>query len=326
MWLQDVRRSMSPTDGQMTISHAKNARMNHLDISVAGLRLFFDVAQAGSFAAVARLRGVDPSIISRQIKGLEEALGFRLFDRNTRRLHLTEAGRLYLERTQGLLDELEAAREEATDMMSQPTGRLRMTASTAFGERWLMPRMRGFAAKYSGITLDLWLTDSVVDIAQDGIDLAVRLMPQPEGALVARKLLDTRYHVVASTAYLASAGFLMTPNDLEYRDCLLLPLPGYRSHWRFRKNGVVTEVPVTGRMTISNPLALHRAARDDMGPALLADWIVADDLKSGRLVDCLPGWDASAADFDTAAWLVYPSRHYVPGKLRTMIDHLVATS
>ena len=315
---------MRATDGQGAICRAKNARMDHGDISLAGLRLFADVAQAGSFAAVARRRGVDPSIVSRQIKGVETALGFRLFDRNTRRLNLTEAGRLYLERVRGLLEELDAARQEATDVMSQPSGRLRITASTAFGERWLMPRMPEFAARYPGITLDLLLTDNVVDIAQDGIDLAIRLTPQPVGALVARKLMDTRYHVVASPDYLDRVGALSAPGGLRDRDCLLLPLPGYRSQWRFRRDGVVTEVSVQGRITVSNALALHRAARDGMGPALLAGWIVEDDLKSGRLVDCLLGWEVSAADFDTAAWLVYPSREYVPGKLRAMIDRINA--
>lgn len=299
--------------------------MDTADISFAALRLFQDVARAGSFAAVARARGIDPSIVSRQIKGVEQALGFRLFERNTRRLNLTEAGQLYLDRVRGVLDELEAARQEATDILSLPSGRLRITASTAFGERWLMPRLPGFAMRYPDITLDLLLTDNVVDIARDGVDLAIRLTPQPGGALVARKLMDTTYHVVASPDYLEKAGPLSGPDDLRTRDCLLLPLPGYRSHWRFRRGAEVLEVPVTGRVTASSPLALHRAARDGMGPALLAGWIVDRDVGAGRLVECLPGWEASAADFDTAAWLVYPSRDYVPGKVRAMIDHLVTT-
>lgn len=300
--------------------------MDQSHLSLAALQMFFDTARAGSFAAVARARGVDPSIVSRQIKGLEHALGFALFDRNTRRLHLTEAGRLYLDRARGILDELDAARQEATDVMAQPSGLLRLTTSTAFGERWLMPRIAGFAASYPGISLDLMLTDNVVDIAQAGVDLAIRLAPQPVGALVARKLMDTSYHVVASPDYLARIGPLDRPQDLSARDCLLLPLPGYRSQWRFRQGDAQTEVAVSGMITVSSPVALHRAARDGLGPALLAGWIVEDDLQSGRLVDCLPGWDVSAVDFDTAAWLVYPSRDYVPGKVRAMIDYLVATN
>jgi DNA-binding transcriptional LysR family regulator len=113
------------------------------------------------------------------------------------------------------------------------------------------------------------------------------------------------------------------PPDLSGHGCLLFPYPGYRSQWRFRaKTGEVTEVPVNGAVTISNALALHRAALDGLGPVLLADWLVAKDLRSGRLVDLFPKYEATATDFDTAAWILYPSGAYVPRKVRAFIDFL----
>lgn len=299
--------------------------MIHDAISLADLTCFADVAREGSFAAVARKRGLDPSIISRTIASLEGELGFRLFDRTTRRLNLTEAGSIYLERSRTLTAELEAARQEAGDALTRPSGLVRITASTAFGTHWLTSRLRAFMDAYPDIAVEALLTDAVVDIAAERIDLAVRLAVRPEGELVATKLMDTRYHVVASPDYVGREGPLQRPGDLATRQCLLLTLPGYRSRWSFRDADIVEEVAVEGRLAISSPAAIRSAALDGMGPALMADWMVQEDLHQGALVDLLPSWEATAAAFDTAAWLLYPSRDYVPAKVRALIDFLRGT-
>ena len=292
------------------------------DLSLAALKCFSDVASEGSFAAVARKRLVDPSIVSRTIAGLERELGFRLFDRTTRRLHLTEAGSIYLQRSLTLVAELDAARDEASDALTQPSGLIRITASTAFGVHWLTPRLHSFMAEFPDIAMEIVLTDSLVDIAAERIDLALRLAVRPSGDLIATRLMDTHYRVVASPAYLDRAGALAEPGDLAGRQCLLLTLPGYRSMWSFRRGGENQQVGVQGRLAISSPAAIRRAALDGMGPALLADWMVATDLRSGALVDLLPDWEATAADFDTAAWILFPSNAYVSRKVRVLVDYL----
>lgn len=292
------------------------------DISLAALKCFADVASGGSFAAVARKRLIDPSIVSRRIAGLERELGFRLFDRTTRRLSLTEAGTIYLERSLTLVAELDAAREEASDALTQPSGLIRITASTAFGVHWLTPRLHRFMADFPDIAVEAMLTDAVVDIAAERIDLALRLAVRPSGDLIATRLMDTRYRVVASPAYLDRAGSLDDPSDLAGRRCLLLTLPGYRSMWSFRRGEGIQQVAVEGRLAISSPAAIRSAALDGMGPALLADWMVDADLRSGALVDLLPEWEATAADFDTAAWILFPSNAYVSRKVRAMVDYL----
>ncbi len=292
------------------------------DISLAALKCFADVASGGSFAAVARKRLIDPSIVSRRIAGLERELGFRLFDRTTRRLSLTEAGTIYLERSLTLVAELDAAREEASDALTQPSGLIRITASTAFGVHWLTPRLHRFMADFPDIAVEAVLTDAVVDIAAERIDLALRLAVRPSGDLIATRLMDTRYRVVASPAYLDRAGSLDDPSDLAGRRCLLLTLPGYRSMWSFRRGEGIQQVAVEGRLAISSPAAIRSAALDGMGPALLADWMVDADLRSGALVDLLPEWEATAADFDTAAWILFPSNAYVSSKVRAMVDYL----
>lgn len=292
------------------------------EISLSALKCFSDVASAGSFAAVARKRQVDPSIVSRTIAGLEQAVGFRLFDRTTRRLNLTEAGSIYLQRSLTLVAELDAARHEASDALTQPSGLIRITASTAFGVHWLTPRLHRFMAAFPNIAIEAMLTDAVVDIAAERIDLALRLAVRPSGDLVATRLMATRYRVVASPAYLDGADRLAGPGDLADRQCLLLTLPGYRSMWSFRRGESLEHVAVQGRLAISSPAAVRRAALDGMGPALLADWMVEADLRAGALVDLLPEWEATAADFDTAAWILFPSNAYVSRKVRALVDYL----
>ena len=291
------------------------------------LQTFADVVRRGSFAAVARERGVDPSSVSRQIAVLEEELGFRLFDRTTRRLSPTEAGQVYHDRVSGLIEELVTAREAGADVLAAPKGRLRVTASVAFGERWLMPRIASFRRLYPRLDLDLFLSDGVIDIAAEGIDVGIRLGTRMTGSLVATRLFPTRYRVVASPGYVERHGRPDGPGDLADHDCLVFPLPGYRSLWRFRSSErTIAEVEPRGTLTISNALALRRAALDGLGVALLADWTIGADMADGALVDLFPALDASAADFDTAAWIVYPSRAYVPAKTRAFIDHLKETA
>ena len=293
-------------------------------MELSTLQTFAAVARAGSFAARARETGVDPSAISRAIAGLEEELGWRLFDRTTRRLALTEAGRLYLDRVAPLLRGLAEAAEVAGDAVNEPIGRLVITSSVAFGERWLLPRVETFRARYPRITFDLRLTDATVDMTSEGVDLALRLGPRVEGSLVAAKLFETRYHVVAAPDYVRRHGAPTEPSDLATHDGVMFPLPGYRSRWRLRRSGsdAVVEVSPKPVLTISNALALRRAALSGLGVALLADWTVAHDIARGRLVDLFPSHEATAADFDTAAWIVYPTRDYVPSRLRVFVEHL----
>ena len=287
------------------------------------LRTFVDVVRRGSFAAVARERDLDPSSVSRQVASLETALGFRLFERTTRRLAPTEAGRRYHERVAPLVEALELAAEEAGDVVGTLRGRLRITASVAFGERWLVPRLAPFRRAHPELELELALDDAAVDLVAGGIDVGVRLGARMSGSLVATRLLDTRYRIVASPAYLEARGRPPTPAALADHDGLGFPLPGYRSRWRLRDtDGAVETVEVRASITVSNALALRRAALEGLGVALLADWLIDADVAAGALVELFADRDASAADFDTAAWIVYPDRSYVPAKVRALIDHL----
>jgi DNA-binding transcriptional LysR family regulator len=286
------------------------------------LRVFLDVIKRGGFAAVARDSNVDPSSISRAVASLESELGARLFQRTTRRLTLTEAGESFLARIGPLVDELERACEEVSSSGSQPSGTLRLTASVAFGQICLVPLLSAFRRAFPRLRLELLLTDTNLDLVADRIDLAIRLGPSYRGDVIGAKLFATRYRVVASPAYLAREGVPRTPRDLGSRSCLLFPLPVFRDRWLFRRGTTLEEVPIRGDLVLSTALALRSAALDGLGPVLLADWHLHDDFAHGRLVDLFPQHEVTATTFDTAAWLLYPSRRYLPHKVRATIEFL----
>ena len=248
-----------------------------------------------------------------------------LFQRSTRQLSLTEAGALYLARVEAAIDELDEAREAAMAMQSGPRGTLRLTASVAFGETCLSPLVPAFRDAHPELRLELIFTDQNVDLVAEQVDLAIRLAPMIDGDLVCAKLFDTRYRVCASPDYLDKMPPLRTPDDLSNHDALLFALPGYRTRWLFRaSDGRTSDVPVDGSIITSNALTLRQTMLNGQGPALLADWLIDDDIRHGRCIDLFPEHQVTATSFDTAAWLVYPSRRFLPSKVRCMIDFLRA--
>ncbi|MDJ0698502.1 MAG: LysR family transcriptional regulator [Woeseiaceae bacterium] len=292
-------------------------------MDIDSVRVFVDVMKQGSFAAVARQRDMDPSSISRSISSLEDELGFRLFQRTTRKLAPTEAGTEYFDRVEGLIGEFDLAGEAALDLVSSPTGTLRVTACTSFGQRVLAPILPELRCRYPDLTIDLQLVDHAVDIVEDKIDLAVRFGKRPDGDFIVSRLVPRHFRVCASPAYIDQHGNPKSPNALEQRDCLLFSFPGYRSAWKFRRHGEDEfSVPVSGHVLISHGVTMTKCAVAGLGPALLPDWLCADEIRAGELVDLFPAYECTATDFDTSAWLVYPSRSYMPLKLRAFIDYL----
>jgi DNA-binding transcriptional LysR family regulator len=287
------------------------------------IRLFIEVARRGSFATVARDHNLDPSSVSRAVAALEDDLGMRLFQRSTRRVALTEAGHLYLARVEGLVDELDHARDEALTVSVGPVGTLRLTTSAAFGYQCLVPLLSEFRTRYPALKLDLLLTDENIDLLAERVDLAIRLGPSEDSAMIGSKLMSTQYRVCASPEYLKTHRVPKKPQDLRTHRCLLFSLPEFRLRWFFRdRKGGLEEVPVEGDILMSNALALRQAAVAGVGPVLLPDWLVDEELARGRLVNLYPAYRVTATDFETAAWLLYPSRAYLPNKVRVMIDFL----
>lgn len=295
-----------------------------MDLSV--LQTFVDIVKQGSFAAVARERNIDPSSVSRAIAALEKELGIRLLQRTTRQLSLTEAGMTYFQRIEPLVEELQQAIAIATDLSGQPKGTLRVTASVSFGLTCIVPLLPEFRAHYPDLRVDLVLTDANLNLLTERIDLAIRLGSLADSTLIAQRLMPTRYYVCASPTYLKQQGTPHTPEAIVDHNCLLFPLAGFRSQWRFKPQGSPEqnelEVWVQGDTMISNAIALRQCAIAEMGLALLPNWLIDTHLQDGTLVDVFPDYEMTATDFSTAAWLVYPSRTYVPLKVRVFIEFL----
>lgn len=294
-------------------------------MEIQSLELFVDVVKLGSFAAVARQRHIDPSSVSRSVHALEEELKFRLLQRTTRQVTLTEAGAIYFDRVRHLVADLNHAKQLASDTVDKPYGVLRVTASNSFGLRQIVPLLPEFKRKNPDLVVDLFLTDSVVDLLAERVDLAIRMGVLLDSAMVAQRLKRTKYVVCASPHYLRAFGHPASPSEITEHKCLVFPLPGFRSRWLFKDDaGEVSEVMVNGDVLISNGLALQQCAVEGMGLALLADWQVQDDIERGTLVNVFPRHDVTATTFDTAVWFVYPSRSFVPLKVRAFIEHVTA--
>ncbi len=294
-------------------------------MELSALKTALLVRDAGSFAAVARLLDLDASSVSRVIAQLEQDVGFRLFQRSTRSLAVTGEGELYLNRIAPLVEEMDAASDEARAIAVSPRGTLRMTASISFVEECLMPILPKFRDKFPDINIELLASDANLDLRADSIDLAVRFGSMPEGDWIVSKLMATSYRVVASPDYLERHGDLSNPEELSRRECICFALPGFRTYWQFRADDQEAfSVPVRGGTVISNALSIRSAARLGMGIALLPIMLVERDLQRGALVNLFPDYACAAASFETAAWLIYPSRSYLPQKVRVMIDYLKA--
>lgn len=287
-------------------------------METSSMRLFLEVARVGSFAEAARRLDKDPSTVSRGIQQLEASLGARLFQRTTRRLALTDAGMRALQRLEPVVEEVDALLEELAD--PSPSGTVVITASVAFGQTCIAPLLPQFLAQYPAVGLDLRFTDNNLDLVGDGVDIALRLSGAVDSNYVGRKLKHTAYGVYASPAWLRDHPRPDSPLGLASVDVVTMDLPGHREQWHFRSaNGEEMSIDLLSRVKVSTALTLREAAVVGIGPALLADWLAADAVSAGQLVPMFPEHDASANDFDTALWMLYPSRRLIPQRTRAAI-------
>lgn len=294
-------------------------------MDLKALSIFVDVVRLGNFAAVAHQRNVDPATISRTIAALEEELNLRLFQRTTRRIEPTEAGRVYFERIEPLVEELSRAQLAATDTGANPRGLLRISSPVSFAHLNILPLLPEFAARYPELTFDVILNDADLDLIATHIDVAIRVGPPPDSRLISTRLAVMETRVVATPEYVARNGAPACPADLAERDCLIHGYRGFDANqWRFtdRTTGKTKTVTVRERLRTSNAMALKLCTEEGMGIALLARWMVGRELRTGTLVDLFPNDDVTSALATPAAWAIFASRAYVPGKVRVFVDFL----
>lgn len=288
------------------------------------LAVFVEIIRRGSFAAVARDRGVNPATVSRSVAALENELKIRLFQRTTRRIEPTEAGMIYFERVEPLVDELAKAQLSVAEVNDRPRGLLRMACPVSFAELNITPLLPEFSDLYPELKFELILTDTILDLIGERLDVAVRVGSLKDSTLIAHKLAPMVTRVCAAPKYLEKHGRPPRPEDLINHRCLLLAMPDFtRNSWKFtdRKNRR-REVEVSEFLRTSNAMALKQCALAGMGVTLQARWMIGRELRAGTLIDVFPDYEVTAAVDDAAAWLLYPSRSYMPQKVRVFVDFL----
>jgi DNA-binding transcriptional LysR family regulator len=285
----------------------------------SAMTVFAQVVESGSFARAAERLGLSTSACSRHVSDLEAHLGSRLLNRTTRRLSLTESGQAFHERTLQLLSDLEEAEQLAAQSTSVPRGTIRLTCSLNFGVRHLAPAMAEFLSRHAQVKFDVSVADRIVDLVEDGYDLAVRIGQVGSTNLVARRLGEMRAVLCASPAYLARHGVPQAPADLARHNCFTYANVAQPGVWRFvDAEGREQSVNIAGNVHANNGDMLCAMAVDGAGIVNEPDFIVGPDVRAGRLVRLLPGWQGLRADI----WAVYPSRRHLSAKVRAFVDFL----
>ena len=287
---------------------------------VTSMRVFTRVAAAGSLAAAGRALGLSQTMVTKHVDALEARLGVRLMQRSTRRLTLTEAGRSYLDACGRILARIEEAEQEASAGQVEPRGLLRMNVPVPFGTRQIAPLLGAFIARHPQVSVELGLNDRLVDLIEEGWDLAVRIGVLRDSSLVARRLAPCRTVVCASPAYLEAHGRPRTVADLAGHNCLGYTLSDRlsASRWGFGLDGVVV-ANVTGSLRSNNGEALRVAALAGLGVIYQPSFLVSDDLRADRLVALPLDHETMAAGHVHAVFR--PDRH-LPPKSRAMIEFL----
>jgi DNA-binding transcriptional LysR family regulator len=280
--------------------------------------VFTKVVETRSFTGAAEQLGLPKSTVSRRLAQLEERLGVRLVQRTTRKLALTDIGQAYYERCAQIVADVSAAEQLVTDMQATPRGRVRLTAPIDISSRYLGGICAGFTAAYPDVTVDLEATDRVVDLIEEGFDVAVRFGALPESTLIARRLCKIGSLLVATPAYLERRGTPATVEDLDEHDRVLFtPSPRVQS-WTLSHGDATYEFGRPARFASNNIGAVHEAVLAGAGISVLTEFMVADDVAAGRLVQVLPEWRNRMVD----AHAVYPARQNLPPRLSLFLDHL----
>jgi DNA-binding transcriptional LysR family regulator len=289
---------------------------------IDAMQAFVTVADARGFAPAARKLRLSPPAVTRLIAGLEERLGVRLLQRTTRQVSLTDAGARYLERARRILADIEEAELAAEGERSRPTGRLVVSAPVGFGRLHVSPVMSTYLKRYPETAGELRLEDRMVNLVEDGVDLAVRIGHLPDSLLVARHVGDMRRIVVASPAYLKAHGEPKTPEALASHQIIQFGRLAPTAEWRFGKEGSELHVTVTPRFSTNNADAAIEHAEAGGGLTRVLAYQAAEAIKRGRLRIVLQKFEQPTLPIH----VVYPTSRLLSAKVRAFINLVVETA
>lgn len=283
-------------------------------MDILSLRLFLRIAALGSVSAAAQDLSLSPASASARLVKLEETLGSRLFNRTTRSISLTTDGEAFLPYAQQIIETLETGLSAVKGQGAEAEGLLRITMPGSFGRMYIIPALAEFHARHPLVSLDLRLSDAVLDVVEGAYDLIIRNAPLVDSRLIVQKLASDRRILVASPTYLERRGVPLTPDALTEHQCVIL---AENTRWKF-ENGQIISVPRS--FAIDDGEALRNMLEQGMGIGIKSVWNASESLKSGLLVEVLPEFPLVT---ETAIWLLYSSRRIIAPKVHAMIDFLL---
>jgi DNA-binding transcriptional LysR family regulator len=284
------------------------------------LRLLTQVVAAGSLTAAALHLNSSLPAISRRLAALEDRLGVRLIDRHARRFHLTDEGAVLHERALQILSDIDDAEAEVSEKRSTPRGFFKLCSPVHIGRQTIAPIIAEFTRLYPRVGVELILSDAVVDVAEDEIDLVIYVGTPTQQSVVARRLVPSRRVVLASPEYLKRKGTPQIPDDLLEHECIRL-MRGRKlfDRWLFREDGVNREIRVRGRLMTTSSEVTYQWICNGYGIGIKGLWDVHKDLEAGKLVEVLPDYACDNVDL----YLAYASKRHLPLRLRVFIDFLI---
>ncbi|MCB1889367.1 MAG: LysR family transcriptional regulator [Rhodocyclaceae bacterium] len=288
--------------------------MDKLSMMVA----FVALVEKGSYTLAAEKIGGSKSVVSQRIRRLEENLGVRLVNRNTRSVSITDSGRIFYRRCLDILDQIAAVEQELTTGRQEISGELRIAAPQTFGLHYVVPICSAFALSHAAVHLDLELSDKHVDLVERHFDVGVRIGFLDDSNLTARTVGHTRVLLVAAPEYLAAHGTPAVPEDLSGLDCIFDTNKRKGQCWETDAGDGPSRISITPRMSVNSAEGVRAAALHGVGITRCFAFLVRDDLAAGRLVELLP----DMARQDLPVQIVFPHRTLMPAKTRAFIDHI----
>jgi DNA-binding transcriptional LysR family regulator len=286
------------------------------------MELFVSTVREGSFSGAGRRVGLSPASVSRYVGELETQLGVQLFNRSTRHLGLTEAGKIFFQRTEQVLQGIEDAEAAALALQSAPRGTLRVHSRTMFGIKVLSPLVPQFQKLYPELKVELRLSERRVQLREEEFDIDFQIQAPTDPGLMQRRLLTSERILVASPSYVARKPRLREPDDLEAHDCLTYWMGPDDVIWKFMNKNRLREIVVPSSFSSNNGIVLCDLAVRGHGIALLDDYTVATELKSGKLVRLMSTYRVTNSTFDEGIYAAFLQSSYLAEKIRVFVDYM----
>ncbi len=287
---------------------------------LASIKSFVRTVETGSFSAVARELQTTQPTISKQIAALEDYLDVQLLTRSTRKLKLTEAGEQFYSHCQAILDTVDAA-EASVGKRQQPSGLLRINCPITFGQRIIIPRLKAFLAQYPQIEVDLMLSDRIINLVEDGVDLAIRIGNNSDQSLIAQPIGTTRVNTMAAASYLEEHGEPQSPQELADHNCITYTQLAKPNEWNYQsKSNDPCVVKVNGNLKVDSSVAICQAVLSGLGIALAPTWLCCDDISQGDVKLLFPDYKPNLLPI----YAVYRRGRFQPAKITCFIEYLAA--